>query len=425
MNMLTTTKLMWFELIFLIALATALAPALYADDAAPDFPEDVLVYDKDVLSQIGKTGEYRISARGVPYKIHLECLDFFGAIKDRDEARRKARKHKWLVKGEGKGDYTYEVWVPETYDPKHPPGLIVFINAGKTGKFGPRYREQMAMRNLIVIGANDSGNKVNTNERMMHAYYGVELMQRRYTIDPNRVYITGGSGGGRAACHAMFFRPDIFNGGFPMIGFNTPITNYNEANRLGISPLHVMPSQKALNLAKTRRYAILTGETDFNRKESEAGAKYLKSIGFRHITCFVQPGLGHNAASPEYFGKALDFIDGPLVLEAEKIYDAAIKDLDRGKFESALEDFKKASLYLKLASDEQIQAKADDAKKQVDELNNMYLEAVRVVEDAIAAKDDKAATAALRELQRTWRDRLGREGATEYRKRILEVKRGG
>lgn len=70
-------------------------------------------------------------------------------------------------------------------------------------------------------------------------------------------------------------------------------------------------------------------------------------------------------------------------------------------------------------------AKAEDAEKQIKELSAQYDAAVAVLEKAIADKDDVSANEALRDLQRSWRDKLGREAANDYRKQILEIKRGG
>lgn len=278
-----------------------------------------------------------------------------------------------------------------------------------------------------MIAPLDAGNKVDPVMRITLAIYAVELLKRRYAIDDNRVYISGSSGGGRAASLGMYHRPDLFVGGFPMFGAN-PIDNTRNPNKNDGSfhqGLPKKPSRDAFKQMARNRYAIVTGETDYNKDGCEATFINLQKRGIP-ASFIVMPGVGHGlvkGGKAEHMEPVIDFLDAPLVEEALDRFDDAQADLERGRLEDALADFKLAATYLPLSEEEAIQEKAKIAAEQVAALNTQYDEAVAAVEQAIEAKDDRAATEALRDLQRSWRDRLGREAAIEYRKKILEVKR--
>lgn len=278
-----------------------------------------------------------------------------------------------------------------------------------------------------MIAANRSGNDVDPVMRQTLAIYAVELIQRRYPIDENRIYITGNSGGGRAASLAMFLRPDLFDGGLPMVGCLAPSIGVIKSSK-GVlqGGLGNATSRKALSLSKNScRYVLLTGEKDYNRGECEATAEYMQKNGWKYATVMVEPGRAHQVNTPEYFGMAMQFLDAPLIQAAIGKYTAAKKDLERGRLESALACFDLASAYLELSGDEATLAKAQDAREQASELNKQYEDAIASLEQAIADKDIKTARIQLRDLQRQWKDRLGREAANDYRRRIRDAQREG
>jgi hypothetical protein len=53
----------------------------------------------------------------------------------------------------------WALYVPESYDPESPAGLLVFISPTDSGRMPGRYRQVLDDNNLIWIGANHSGNR--------------------------------------------------------------------------------------------------------------------------------------------------------------------------------------------------------------------------------------------------------------------------
>src|SRR5947209_3298871 len=113
---------------------------------------------------------------------------------------------------------SFEIYIPDSYDGSMPYGLLVWISPSPSGKPMGQYREVLNRHRLIYIGANNSG-----NQRLVLARLGLAIdaafnVTRRYAIDPDRVYVTGVSGGGRCASILGVIAPDIFRGGMYMIG---------------------------------------------------------------------------------------------------------------------------------------------------------------------------------------------------------------
>jgi hypothetical protein len=114
---------------------------------------------------------------------------------------------------------TFEAFVPEDYDGAEPYGLVVWVNAGPEGTPPKHWLDTLREHKLIWVGANNSGNNRSKWVRIGLALDAAEHMQKAYKIDPLRVYVSGGSGGGRISSMLAVGFPDVITGGgFPMIG---------------------------------------------------------------------------------------------------------------------------------------------------------------------------------------------------------------
>lgn len=390
-------------------------------------------YDPNLDAEVGKTGSYLLSIKAIPYRLYLETADLNGALEDRAQARQAGQAARWMVpdKEDDNKPFTYNVVVPEDYDPAQPAGVMVYINSSNVGRIPIGYPAVYAERNMIVIAANGSGNEVNSILRQSLAVHAVELINRRYAIDEQRVYLTGNSGGGRAASTLMYYRSDLFKGACPMAGCTAlafipfpsyPGDNYPPGSIQG--GLNKAPSRAALQqAARYGRYVIMTGEKDYNRGQCEATAEHLEKSGFAHVLLIVEPGRGHQNNTPEYVAQAIAFMDQPLVEAAVGAFEDAERDLDRGRLNEAMEQFEQIQPWLALGTEDEHQALLEQARQHLIDLEQQYTQAVATVEDAIAQSDSRAAQQALRELQRSWRDRLDDEQIDSYREQIRSIPR--
>lgn len=205
----------------------------------------------------------------------------------------------------------FYVYVPSDYAEDDSYGLLVWISAGESGRMPDGWDKLMDKHKLIWVGAHWSGNKHNVpGRRMALALDAVHNIKKMYNIDPNRIYVSGISGGGRVASILAIHYPDVFSGGIFVVG-----VEYWEAVAVTGVPRQFYkpiprPQSKYLAIAKERgRYVLLTGDKDSNRIQTwdyyEKG--YKKNL--KHVLYIQVPGMGHELPPVEWYEKAIVFLD--------------------------------------------------------------------------------------------------------------------
>lgn len=111
----------------LIGLLLTATPPAFAQTGVEGLSDDQKAYDPQIDEQTNKPGRYKLEVGAIPYRLFLQTADLNGALADRDDAAKKAKKHKWMTPGEGHKHFSYQVIVPKDYDPANPPGLVVGI----------------------------------------------------------------------------------------------------------------------------------------------------------------------------------------------------------------------------------------------------------------------------------------------------------
>jgi len=211
---------------------------------------------------------------------------------------------------------TFEVFVPETYRPDRPAGLFVWVSPIAIG--GVRreeLRQILAAKNLIWIGANDAGNPRPKWNRMGLALDAAFNMQRLYNLDPERVYVGGYSGGGRVSSALIAVFPEVFQGAFCFMGVDhyrqIPVPDKPGAHW---PPAYPAPTRETLrDLKENHRWALVTGELDFNRAQTRAYRDRFEQDGFQHVMYFEIPGASHyGGLDAEFFRRGLDALDAPV-----------------------------------------------------------------------------------------------------------------
>lgn len=312
-----------------------------------------------------------------------------------------------LVKAGGRvADFYYrleeEEWtvvVPLDYDPSTGPyGLFLFISAGDEASAPADWLEALAKHRLIYVTAKNSGNEKDVALRrvplMLEAVYNLSKV---YSIDSDRVYISGHSGGGRSANWAALAYPDVFAGG---------------QFHCGPQAVQAMPTSKLTPMAQQRnRYVFLTGDKDMNRKETMDVANAWTRQGYRYITYLQVPELGHARPNGEWFEKGLIALDKPLRDAAQTTYDQALKAERRGQLGEALLGFTAA------AAHGHGQDFATEALTKANVLREKYQEDVNAAEKAIEAGERNAAL-----LLGALRTRWGKAGQADAA-RLLDANR--
>lgn len=207
----------------------------------------------------------------------------------------------------------FGVYVPEVDDANAPFGLLVWINGAK---FPQSYLKIHTKRRLIFVGVDESekNRKSTYGRRIPLALDGVHNVMKMYNIDPNRVYVTGLSAGGRVASIASVHYPDVFKGGIFMIGASCwePVLVPNKRGKYWPATLH-KPKTKYLAMARREgRYVMLTGTNDFNRLEMLSYYHRVYKRTLKNIIYIEVPGMGHETPPPEWFERAIEYLDRPL-----------------------------------------------------------------------------------------------------------------
>lgn len=206
---------------------------------------------------------------------------------------------------------TFDVRVPADYDGSKPYGLLVWISAGPTGRASRAWNAVLDKRHLICVGANGAGNNRSVLVRLGLALDAVGNAKSAYKIDDERVYVAGGSGGGRCASILGVACPDVFRGGVYVIGSDyfreIPTGEPNRVWPRTFSP----PAPRLLALSKQRsRHVLVTGERDMNRLQTKQNYEQgFKKDGFQYVAYLEVPGMGHQLPPADWFEKAVAFLD--------------------------------------------------------------------------------------------------------------------
>jgi hypothetical protein len=210
---------------------------------------------------------------------------------------------------------TFEVYVPKSYTGEKAFGLLVFISPGGKGavqgfdKDGG-WTKALDEREIIWIGPNNAGNNRLAIPRISLALDAAYNAQKQFKIDPERVYVGGVSGGGRITSMTLVPFPDVFTGGYSIIGADY-FKNVPSKEKGGMyAATYKAPAPKTLALAKKRRFVLLTGDNDANREQMAVIHQILKKDGWRNVFYFQVPGMGHSPPDGDWFAKGLSALDG-------------------------------------------------------------------------------------------------------------------
>jgi len=224
---------------------------------------------------------------------------------------------------------SFEVFVPPAYKPDTPYGLMVFINSGDNGDNNGNFKPLLEKNNIIWIGANKGGNERTPLHRVGLALDSVHNIRKMYNIDPERIYLSGISGGGRAGSGLAPAYPEVFNGVIYLIGCNP-----NQAK----APPQYADRQKRLN-----SYVFMTGTKDFNKPGTNDVLKQYKSMKYERTLYLKVPDMGHDMPPTDWLAKAIAYLDEPLSAAAKAAMAQAQDQEKREKYGQALVLYRKAA----------------------------------------------------------------------------------
>lgn len=188
---------------------------------------------------------------------------------------------------------TWEVYVPESYDDANPPGMMVYISPGNSGKIPRGWKAVLEEKNLIWIAANRSGNKAAVARRAIVAVVGPTLIEKQYNIDRDRIYVSGLSGGGKMASMVATDNAHLFKGAIYNCG-----VNFWDAD---------VPDR--INLIRQNHFVFVTGTLDFALEPTKKAYKQYKDAGVENALLMVVRGMNHKNPGRSKFAEAIDYLD--------------------------------------------------------------------------------------------------------------------
>jgi tetratricopeptide (TPR) repeat protein len=211
---------------------------------------------------------------------------------------------------------TFYVYVPAGYTPDEPHGLLVWVSPTPFGGFGSTELQEVLDRHrLIWIGADNSGNGRPRWDRFALALDAVYNMLQLYTIDEQRIYAAGYSGGGRITSGLAMLYSDVFDGGLSIYGCDyferVPVPDKPGAHWPSRFP--PPPRDRLRQLRRDSRFVLLTGEWDFNRPQTQQIYDQMVADGFDRVTYLQIPEASHyDPPGAEWWEKAIVALEAPV-----------------------------------------------------------------------------------------------------------------
>ena len=187
----------------------------------------------------------------------------------------------------------YELFVPPDHDPQKSCAAVLFISAGPRPAGWSQWRSTCQKEGILFASPYEAGNRCPFRRRVRIVMDVLDDLRRNYHLDTDRTYLSGMSGGARAACAIAFAVPEYFGGVLPVCATGD------------------LRQERWLRHRVIERLSVayVTGQHDFNRGEAERyRGPMQKAVGVR-TRVWVVPGMGHAIPSDGTLGEALAWLE--------------------------------------------------------------------------------------------------------------------
>ncbi len=180
---------------------------------------------------------------------------------------------------------SYALYLPSNYSPNQKFPIVFFFDAHARGALVvKKYKNVAESQGFILVASNSSENGQSEDVRNQILYHFMQDVEKRFSLDPQRIYTAGFSGGARIAAGIGLFNKSIAGA----MGFEA-----------GFPGIRQIPDNHLT-------WVGVVGNKDFNYLEMKNLEDRLNSLGMKNLF-LVYPGI-HALPPPEMFKKAFEFM---------------------------------------------------------------------------------------------------------------------
>ena len=205
----------------------------------------------------------------------------------------------------------FVAYVPSGAAPPQGYALLVFVPPWQDAAVPDGWARVLDHHGMIFVSAAKSGNDENILDRRMPlALLAAHNMMRRYTVDPQRLYVGGFSGGSRVALRLALAYPDLFRGALLNSG----------SDPAGDAQLALPPRELFLRWQDSMRLVYLSGDRDeVNLGKDADSQQSLRQWCVFDLDTEPMPWAGHEPASAAALNHALDALDKHSAPDADQL----------------------------------------------------------------------------------------------------------
>ena len=204
----------------------------------------------------------------------------------------------------------FTLYVP-AQAPPHGYGLLAFVSPDQDAPLPPGWAAVLDRYGVIFVSAARSGNDEDVlGRREPLALLAAENVMRRYTVDPERVYVGGFSGGSRIAMRLALGYPDLFRGALLNAG----------SDPIGDGPPAPPPRELFEQFQASTRLVYFTGEHDPIRLQMDAvSLQSMRAWCVFGVHAQVDNWVLHEQANAAALSRALDALLKPARADPDRL----------------------------------------------------------------------------------------------------------
>jgi hypothetical protein len=191
----------------------------------------------------------------------------------------------------------WRAFIPWTYDPVRPPGVLVFISSIDWGGIPEEWAAVMDARNLIWISPSQSGDSAPVQERIVKAILAPRVVDVDYTVNAERIFIAGFGGGGKIANLVQATDPAAFRGGIYMCG----ALFWGDKTPAKIDQM------------RANRHVFIRACSDPKEREVRGVYDEYRKAGFEEVELITVQTRRRRLPQPKYVDQAIRYLDGTAV----------------------------------------------------------------------------------------------------------------